>query len=111
MFYHIFWIGYSDDLLEDINQPLRVQDHDVVEGGLVFRKTSKVNDATEVMVEGQHCFKVFINLQRNRHVSDLFNITRIQNIIYLRIKLFNFAAVILIEYQEMFYNMTINFIK
>ena len=87
IFYHVFWFAESDDLLEDINQPLRVQNYDVVEGGLVFRKTSKVNDTTEVMVEDQHCFKVFINLQRNSHVSDLFNIPRIHNTLHLRIKL------------------------
>ena len=47
-------MGYSDDLFKDVNKPLRVQDDNVVEAGLVSRKTSKVNDSTKVMVESEH---------------------------------------------------------
>ena len=69
--YHILWFSNRDDSPEDIDKPLRIQDHNAAQRGLVLGQIPEVDDSSQVMVEYQHGHQVFIDMQRTSQVFEL----------------------------------------
>ena len=64
---------YCDNSLEDINQPLWVQDHHVLQEAICAVLSSKVDNDTKVMVEVKHCeqFSIRLDAKFPSHIFDL----------------------------------------